>query len=134
MQAAVELIVRRFEPGDWRGAGAMYTFEGSLLTSTFVSPPNAGAWKKVFQEARIAARYLAKYMSKSVDDQHLSGLHRYEVAQGFQPQPIECRGESADDVIARASTYMEREPHKIWRSWEQEGWGRSPAYWCEWAS
>lgn len=43
VQAAVELIVRRFEPGVWRGAAAMYTFEGSLLTSTFVSPPNASA-------------------------------------------------------------------------------------------
>jgi cytidine deaminase len=43
VQAAIDLVERRFAAGVWRGAAAMYTHEGSLLTSTFVSPPNAGA-------------------------------------------------------------------------------------------
>jgi hypothetical protein len=93
-------------------------------------PVGSGA----LEEARVAARYLAKYMSKNVGDEHIAGLHRYEVAQGFQPQPIECLGESADAVIAQASAYMKRPPRTVWRSWEEEGWNRSPAYWCEWAA
>jgi hypothetical protein len=93
-------------------------------------PVGSGA----LEEARVAARYLAKYISKNVGEQRVPGLHRYEVAQGFQPQPIYCTGNSADEVIGQASEYMQRAPSKVWRSWEQEGWTRSPAYWCEWAS
>ena len=73
-------------------------------------------------------------MSKNVGEQRVPGLHRYEVAQGFQPEPILCYGSSADDVIGRASEYMKRGPCRVWRSWEEPGWTRSPAYWCEWAS
>ncbi len=36
-------------------------------------------------------------------ERRLAGLHRYEVAQGFQPAKIECYGRSAEDVIERAS-------------------------------
>ena len=51
-------------------------------------------------EARLAARYLSKYVGKDVDDERrLAGLHRYEVAQGFQPERIACYGGSAEDVI-----------------------------------
>ncbi len=86
------------------------------------------------EEARLAARYLAKYVSKSVDEGREPGLHRYEVAQGFKPKPILCYGRSADDVIDRASEYMGRKPSHVWHSWEQEGWHGPPAYWCAWAS
>ncbi len=34
------------------------------------------------------------------------GLHRYEVAQGFQPRAVPIRGASADEVIGWADTYM----------------------------
>src|SRR3954453_17495646 len=55
-------------------------------------------------EARLAARYLARYVGRDVEEaRRLAGLHRYEVAQGFQPAKIECYGASADDVIERAS-------------------------------
>src|SRR6266540_1117438 len=36
------------------------------------------------EESRLSARYLSKYIVK--DSQALEGLHRYEVAQGFQPR------------------------------------------------
>ena len=54
-------------------------------------------------EARLAARYLARYVGRDLEDERrLAGLHRYEVAQGFQPAKIECYGSSAEDVIERA--------------------------------
>src|SRR4051794_37289264 len=39
-------------------------------------------------EARMAARYLSKYVRKSFDARRIPGLHRYEVAQGFQPESV----------------------------------------------
>ena len=44
-------------------------------------------------EARLAARYLARYVGRDLEDERRpAGLHRYEVAQGFQPAKIECYG------------------------------------------
>ena len=83
-------------------------------------------------EARIAARYLAKYVSKNVADERVPRLHRYEVAEGFQPAPIFCAGESADDVIGQASGYMNQLPAYEWRSSTEQGWAGPPAYWCAW--
>lgn len=42
------------------------------------------------EEARSAAGYLSKYVSKTFDEPEFRslGLHRYDVAQGFQPVPI----------------------------------------------
>jgi hypothetical protein len=38
----------------------------------------------VLAEARLAARYLARYVGRDLEDERrLAGLHRYEVAQGF---------------------------------------------------
>jgi len=45
-------------------------------------PVGSGA----LEEARAAGGYLAKYVSKSFDSAQVPGLHRYEVAQGFQPR------------------------------------------------
>jgi hypothetical protein len=42
-----------------------------------------GAGSSVLREARAAARYLSKYVTKDLSSG--GGLHRYEVAQGFQP-------------------------------------------------
>ena len=36
--------------------------------------------------------YLAKYVSKSFGTDRVPGLHRYEVAQGFQPVSVEYLG------------------------------------------
>ena len=81
-------------------------------------------------EARKAAGYLCKYIGKGLDDERLrAGLHRYEVAQGFQPERIHIYGSTDDDAIARASEYMARAPETIWRSSSVEGWRGPPACW-----
>jgi hypothetical protein len=84
-------------------------------------------------EARLAARYLARYVGREVEDERrLAGLHRYEVAQGFQPAKIECYGASADDVIERACGYMGSAPERVWLSSSVEGWRGPPACWAQW--
>ena len=84
-------------------------------------------------EARLAARYLCKYVGKGLDDERRrSGLHRYEVAQGFQPEKISCDGPTEDVVIGQASEYMGGAPETIWRSSSAEGWHGPPACWVSW--
>lgn len=92
-------------------------------------PAGSGA----LEEARAAGRYLAKYVSKSIGDERVPRLHRYEVAQGFQPEKVPLAGDSDEAVIAQASERMGSEPVLFWRSAEQEGWRGPPAYWCAWA-
>jgi hypothetical protein len=91
-------------------------------------PVGSGA----LEEARVAARYLAKYVAKNVGDERIARLHRYEVGQGFQPQPVPLRGISDEDVIGQACERMGAQPEVVWRSSEQEGWRGPPAYWCAW--
>ena len=84
-------------------------------------------------EARRAAGYLCKYLGKGLDDQRRrEGLHRYEVAQGFQPERLYVYGETDEVAIARASQYMARAPETIWRSSSVEGWRGPPACWVAW--
>ena len=85
-------------------------------------------------EARLAARYLAGYAGRDLgDERRLAGLHRYEVAQGFQPEKILCYGRSAAEVIERASGVMGSGPERVWLSSSVEGWRGPPACWCAWA-
>jgi hypothetical protein len=92
-------------------------------------PVGSGA----LEEARVAAGYLAKYVSKSIGDERIPRLHRYEVAQGFQPEKVPLRGVSEAAVVEQASARMGSAPARTWRSAEQESWQGSPAYWCAWA-
>lgn len=85
------------------------------------------------EEARLAARYLAKYASKSLGENRPAGLHRYEVAQGFQPRKIEIHGRSREDAIGQASAVMGRAPSEVWES-PKEGWDGPPACWVAWSS
>jgi hypothetical protein len=89
-------------------------------------PVGSGA----LEEARIAGRYLAKYVGKAIGDARVPGLHRYEVAQGFQPQSVECYGRTAEEAIANASALMGRAPVHVWKS--GEGWDGPPACWAAW--
>jgi hypothetical protein len=93
-------------------------------------PHGSGA----LEEARVAAGYLGKYVSKSLDDaRRAAGLHRYEVAQGFQPERVQLAGRLEAQVLAEASERMGREPSRIWRSSLAEGWSKPPALWCAWS-
>ena len=83
-------------------------------------------------EARVAARYLAKYASKDFGER-MAGLHRYEVAQGFQPASVLCYGRSADEAIEQASGYLGAVPERVWFSSSVEGWRGPPACWAQWA-
>jgi hypothetical protein len=75
---------------------------------------------------------LAKYVSKNVADERVPRLHRYEVAQGFQPQALPLSGRSEEAVLAEACEAMGGVPSRVWRSADQEGWRGPPAYWCAW--
>jgi len=92
-------------------------------------PVGSGA----LDEARVAASYLAKYVSKNIASERVPGLHRYEVAQGFQPEQVRLAGSSEQAAIAEASEQMGGPPSRVWRSSEAEGWRAPPAYWCAWA-
>jgi hypothetical protein len=84
-------------------------------------------------EARRAAGYLCKYLGKGLDDERRrSGLHRYEVAQGFQPERILVYGRTDDEALDRASEFMGRDPETVWRSSRVEGWRAPPAVWAAW--
>jgi len=86
------------------------------------------------REARVVAGYLAKYVSKSFEEERRPlGQHRYEVAQGFQPEKILCYGVSEADVIERASSVMGAQPKRVWSSSEVEVWHGPPACWAQWS-
>ena len=85
------------------------------------------------EEARLAARYLGKYVGKALDEgDRLSGLHRYEVAQGFNPLSVSCEGQTVDEVIETASLVMGSQPTHVWHSSILEGWQGPPAFWGVW--
>lgn len=85
------------------------------------------------EESRKAAGYLSKYVGKTFDHRREPGLHRYEVAEGFQPRSVKLWGRTADEAIDRAAEHMGAEPAHLWRSAEVEGWRGPPAVWAAWA-
>ena len=84
-------------------------------------------------EARLAARYLAKYVGKDLaSGGQPSGRHRYEVAEGYQPRRVPIDGDTADEVLAWAETFMGAPPERVWRSRDEEAWDGPPAIWARW--
>lgn len=83
-------------------------------------------------EARLAARYLSKYVAKTFNSE-LSGRHRYECAQGFRPRVIALRGRTAEDVISQACDLVGAQPEHVWNSDEVQDWRGAPAMWLTWA-
>jgi hypothetical protein len=91
-------------------------------------PVGSTSW----DEARKAAGYLSKYVTKSFDGD-LDGLHRYDVAQGFQPVRELIEGPSSADVLQQARERMGSRPSYYWSSVEAENWQGPPAVWVAWA-
>jgi hypothetical protein len=84
-------------------------------------------------EARIAGRYLGKYVTKDADHS-LDGLHRYEVAQGFQPRRQTFTARTGQQALAAMSEQMTRAPEYVWWSSDQPEWQGPPAVWASWAA
>ncbi|WP_082556345.1 hypothetical protein [Aeromicrobium sp. Root472D3] len=83
--------------------------------------------------ARIAARYLSKYVAKTFESESLGGRHRYEVGQGFQPQAVRFSGTSDAQVLSEAVDVMGgKPPSRSWASSENENWQGPPARWFQW--
>ena len=82
--------------------------------------------------ARIAARYLSKYVAKTFDSEDLGGRHRYEVGQGFQPAATRFTGTSSGEVLDAACDVMRARPSRLWDSSQSEDWQGPPAGWFQW--
>lgn len=85
-------------------------------------------------EARRAAGYLSKYVAKTFTEPstRVLGLHRYDVAQGFQPQSVSITGSTVDEVLDQASVVFEDAPSAMWFSRDSDGWDGPPAVWAQW--
>jgi hypothetical protein len=82
-------------------------------------------------QARVAARYLSKYVGKSFAEQR-QGLHRYEVAQGFAPRREGARGRSSEEVLAWAAARMGRTADLVQHSADWPGHQGPPVVFFSW--
>ena len=82
--------------------------------------------------ARIAARYLSKYVSKTFESPELAGMHRYDVGQGFQPVATRFTGTRESEVLNTACEVMGAFPTRLWSSSSVEDWAGPPAGWFQW--
>ena len=85
----------------------------------------------VCEEARVAGRYLAKYVGKDFAGRP-EGLHRYDVAEGFQPEVVRVTGRTVGQVLDTASQMLGGTPNRVWHSDEDEDWQGPPAVWASW--
>lgn len=85
-------------------------------------------------EARLAGGYLAKYVAKTFADPVARdlGAHRYDVAEGFQPERVRFHGISRAEVLAKASAHLGAEPSTVWDSGEADQWSGPPTVWAQW--
>lgn len=85
-------------------------------------------------QARKAAGYLSKYVAKTFTEPsaRVQGLHRYDVAQGFQPDALRLAADSSEAVLAEASELMGGEPVTRWSSAENADWQGPAAIWAQW--
>ncbi len=84
----------------------------------------------VREEARVAAGYVSKYISKDLAGR--GGLNRYDVAQGFQPKTKESWLRTEEEAIAAAKAQMGCEPRVVWRSKSKETWRGPQTVWLQW--
>lgn len=86
------------------------------------------------EEARRAAGYLSKYVAKAFDERRVPARHRYEVAQGFQPETVRVFGSTLNRAVRHAVAIMGRPPSRSWLSSELQEWHGPPAVYLAWAS
>jgi hypothetical protein len=88
-------------------------------------------------EARKAAGYLSKYVSKTFSDdggvERPRGMHRFDVAQGFKPGAMRLQGATVAAVVSEASELMGGAPAVFWSSDQVPDWQGAPAIWVQWA-
>lgn len=87
----------------------------------------------VLGEARLAAKYLAKYVGKDLGLAETGGLHRYEVAQGFGPKVHRLTGATLAEVMDLAVAIIGAEPADYWDSNDKPDWDGPHAVWASWA-
>jgi len=80
--------------------------------------------------SRIAASYLAKYVSKGF--RLANGLHRYEVAQGFAPHVRRFWALTKEDALEFCGVLIGEASFKVSMSAEWEGWHGPPTMWIQW--
>jgi hypothetical protein len=83
-------------------------------------------------EARVTAGYLGKYVGKALEDGP-AGLHRYEVAQGFQPLCQRIVGTTLEEVLAKAAEVMGSPPAEVWDSATVADWAAPHSVRATWA-
>jgi hypothetical protein len=120
-------VVGRFV--DWRTIKAAWgrgIIDVRMLTDL---PVGSGA----LGEARLAARYLSKYVGKDLGTTGTGGLHRYEVAQGFGPKVRRLTAPTLTQVLDRAAGIMGADPVDFWDSEGEADWDGPRAVWAAWA-
>lgn len=86
------------------------------------------------EEARVAGRYLAKYVGKDFGHGREEHRHRYDVAQGFKPVPQLVMGRTRDEALDAASQLLGgRPPVWVWDSSQEQDWQGPPAVSARWA-
>jgi hypothetical protein len=91
-----------------------------------------GAEAGSLASARRAAAYMAPYVSKRFDAPRQSGLHRYDVAEGFAPRVERVVASTRAGAIASASELLGRPPSRTWFSDDTDDWKGPPAVWVSW--
>jgi hypothetical protein len=81
-------------------------------------------------KARVAAAYLGKYVAKAFEVS--DGLHRYEVAQGFQPKAWRFFAETIEDAQLLCIELRSGAEPRVSSSDEWEGWQGPPTLWMQW--
>jgi hypothetical protein len=81
------------------------------------------------KQSEILASYLAKYLDKSfTDDARELGEHRYEVAQGFDPEQVRREFPTLEAARVFLAEY-EGEAFKLcWQSSDKEEWDGRPVW------
>ncbi len=83
-------------------------------------------------ESRRAARYVAKYVSKASQEDRIPGLHRFVVAQGFQPKLVSVRAPNELEAMRIACEVMRGVPSRHWRPFRDPDWTGPLVVWMAW--